>query len=212
MRAIVFAVTLASAPMLLQGLALHDAMAGPAESQPATFALDSTHTQVEFSVDRFGFNRVLGLFQNISGEITLDDQHPENSSVHAIIPIASLNTGNAERDGFLKGKFWLKGDTYPSMEFRSTTVRRTAAGEAEVSGTLSLAGVTAPVTLQVRLNQRGEDHFTKRQAVGFSATGKLSRSLFGIRTAPPIGDEVRFNIEALGIVSDGSGKKSPDGR
>lgn len=176
---------------------------------PVSYTLDPTHTQVVFSVERFGISRVVGFFGGITGEVVLDDAQPEKSSVHATIPIASLNTGNAERDGFLRGKFWLKGETFPNMEFRSTSVRLTDQQRAEISGVLSLAGVTAPVKFQVSLNKRGQDMFTKQPSAGFSGLGTLRRSTFGVRTAPPIGDEVRFSIEALGQVAGSSEPKPP---
>lgn len=183
--------------------------AKPAPEPAVAYTLDPVHTQVSFSVERFGFSRVYGFFDDITGEVTLDSAHPERSSVYATIPIASLDTGNAERDGFLRGQFWLKGDAFPTMEFRSTSVRHVGAQQAEVTGDLTLAGVSAPVTLMVTLNNQGVDPHTRRQAAGFSASGTLMRSVFGIRTAPPIGNEVRFSIEAFALSDDPAAPAQP---
>ena len=203
MRQIVVAVLLLVACAAPGGVA---AQSGPGHAAPsaptALYRLDPVHTQISFSVERFGFTRVYGFFDDITGEVVLDPLHPELSSVHAIIPIASLDTGNAERDGFLRGQFWLKGDAFPTMEFRSSAVRRAGDRQVEVTGELTLAGVSAPVTMIVTLNNQGVDPHTRRQAAGFSAAGTLSRSTFGIRTAPPIGDEVRFSIEAFALSGD----------
>lgn len=179
------------------------APAAPTTTQAAVaYSLDPVHSQVAFSVDRFGLNRVIGAFNVAGGEIVLDEAHPERSSVTATIQVSSLWTNNAERDGFLRGEFWLRGDSFPTMEFRSTTVRLTGPQSAEVTGELSLAGVTAPVSFNVTLNRRGVDPASRRAAAGFSATGSLLRSQFGVRTAPPIGDEVLFFIEALGLTGE----------
>lgn len=175
----------------------------------ATYTLDSSHTQVMFAVDRFGFDRVWGRFDGITGELVLDEAHPERSSVKAVIPIASLDTGNGERDGFLRGEFWLKGNLFPSMEFQSTQVRQTSPTQATVIGNLTLAGTTAPVTLEVTFNKGGRDPVTRRQAVGFSATGSLKRAAFGVRTAPTIGNEVRFHIEALAMTGEPAPAPAP---
>ncbi|MBP6013455.1 MAG: polyisoprenoid-binding protein [Alphaproteobacteria bacterium] len=170
-----------------------------------TYTLDTSHTQIVFSVERFGFNRVIGLLDGIEGEVVFDEAAPGKSSVHATIPVARLNTGNPERDGFLRGKLWLNGDAFPTIEFRSTSVKLLGGQRFEVQGTLSLAGVTAPVTFQASFNRRGPDHVSKRPAVGFSGAGALSRGAFGVRiAAPAIGDEVRFNIETVAI------EKSPE--
>lgn len=179
---------------------------GPAAQQavsPAAvvYALDPAHTQVVFSVERFGFSRVVGFFNDVSGQVVLDEANPERSTVRASIPVASLDTGSSERDGFLRGQFWLKGDQFPNIEFRSTSVRLVGANQAEVVGELAVAGVTAPATMMVTLNNRGADPHTRRQAAGFSATGALMRSTYGVRAAPPIGNEVRFSIEAFALAS-----------
>jgi|CXWL01.1.fsa_nt_gi polyisoprenoid-binding protein YceI len=171
-------------------------------SAPITYTIDPVHSQVAFSVDRFGLNRVIGAFNVAGGEIILDEAHPERSSVRATIEVGSLWTNNPERDGFLRGQFWLRADAFPTMEFRSTSVRLTGPHNAEVTGELSLAGVTAPVSFNVTLNRRGVDPASRRAAAGFSASGSLLRSQFGVRTAPPIGDEVLFFIEALGLTGE----------
>lgn len=203
MRQIAVAVLLLVACSTPGGVSAQSSSGPSAPSAPTVlYRLDPAHTQVAFSVERFGFSRVQGFFDDITGEVVLDPLNPGQSSVHAVIPIASLDTGNAERDGFLRGQFWLKGDAFPTMEFRSTSVRRVGDRQAEVVGELTLAGVSAPVTMIVTLNNQGVDPHTRRQAAGFSATGTLLRSTFGIRTAPPIGDEVRFSIEAFALSGD----------
>ena len=203
MRQIVVAMLLLAACAAHGGVSAQNSPApAPALAPAIAYTLDPAHTQVSFSVERFGYSRVYRFFDDITGEVMLDPAHPERSSVRATIPIASLDTGNAERDGFLRGQFWLKGDSFPTMEFRSTSVRYVGGQQAEVTGELTLAGVSAPATMMVTLNNQGVDPHTRRQAAGFSATGVLQRSTFGIRTAPPIGNEVRFSIEAFALSGD----------
>lgn len=168
-------------------------------AQAQQFVLDPAHTQVAFSIERFGFNYVLGRFDTIAGSVNLDQANPERSSVTATIQTASVSSGNATRDEHLRAERWLNAAQFPTMEFRSTAVRHTGAQTAEVTGDLTLHGVTAPVTLTVTLNQVGRSPSNGAQAAGFSATGTLSRAAFGITTAANlIGDEVRITIEALG--------------
>lgn len=173
------------------------------QAQPAAqatqYVLDGAHTQVAFSIERFGFNYVLGRFDTIAGSVNLDQANPERSSVTATIQTASVSSGNATRDEHLRAERWLNVAQFPTMEFRSTSVRRTGESTAEVVGDLTLRGVTAPVTLTVTLNQIGRSPSNGAQAAGFSATGTISRAAFGLTTAANlIGDEVRITIEALG--------------
>jgi polyisoprenoid-binding protein YceI len=113
--------------------------------------------------------------------------------------VASVDSGNDTRDGHLRGERWLNAAQFPTIEFRSTSVRLTGERTAEVAGDLTLLGQTHPVTLQVTLNQTGVSPSNQRQAAGFSATGSLDRSGWGSATAPQlIGNAVSIQIEALG--------------
>lgn len=184
MRALIFAAALFAA--------------GAASAEPVTYPLDPAHTQVAFSIDRFGFNRVLGRFESVTGEVTLDEANPANSSVRATIQVASVDSGHDTRDEHLREPRWLNAAAHPTIEFRSTSVRLTGERTAEVTGNLTLLGQTHPVTLNVTLNNLGPAPNNQRRMAGFSATGTLSRSAFGSTTgANVIGDSVSIQIEAL---------------
>ena len=175
--------------------------AGAAYAEPVTYALDPAHTQVAFSIDRFGFNRVLGRFEDVSGEVVIDETNPANSSVRATIQVASVDAGNDRRDEHLREPRWLNAAQFPTMEFRSTAVRLTGERTAEVTGDLTLLGQTHPVTLNVTLNNLGPAPNNQRRTAGFSATGSLNRSAWGSATgANLIGDSVAIQIEALAQV------------
>jgi polyisoprenoid-binding protein YceI len=172
--------------------------AGAAYAEPVTYTLDPAHTQVAFSIDRFGLNRVLGRFETVAGEVVLDEANPANSSVRATIQVASVDSGHDTRDEHIRGERWLKAAQFPTMEFRSTAVRRTGERTAEVTGDLTLLGQTHPVTLNITLNNLGPAPNNQRATAGFSATGSLNRSVFGSTTAANmIGDSVSIQIEAL---------------
>jgi polyisoprenoid-binding protein YceI len=187
MRALIFAVALGAA--------------GAAYAEPVTYVLDPAHTQVAFSFDRFGFNRVLGRFETVSGEVVLDEANPANSSVHAIVQVASADTGNDTRDEHLRGARWFNAEQNPTMEFRSTSVRIVSEHHAEVTGDLTLLGQTHPFTLDVTLNRLAPAPNNQRPTAGFSATGALSRAAWGSTTAANlIGDAISIQIEALAQV------------
>lgn len=179
------------------------ALSTVAYAEPVSYALDPAHTQVAFSVERFGFNHVLGRFDSVTGQLTLDEANPANSSVHAVIQVASVDTGHDTRDEHLRGERWLNAAANPSIEFRSTAVRLTGERTAEVTGDLTLLGQTHPVTLNVTLNQiGGTPNAPQRRQAGFSATGSLTRSTWGSTTAQApnmIGDLITIQIEALAV-------------
>lgn len=175
--------------------------AGAADADPVTYVLDPAHTQVAFSIDRFGFNRVLGQFDQVEGELILDEANPANSSVRAVVQIASVDAGNATREEHLRGERWLNAAQFPTMEFRSTSVRLVSETRAEVTGELTLLGQTHPLVLDVTLNRIADAPNNQRRTAGFSATGELSRAGWGSTTAANlIGDAVSIQIEALAQV------------
>jgi polyisoprenoid-binding protein YceI len=175
--------------------------AGAARAEPVTYTLDPAHTQVAFTIERFGFNSVLGRFEDVSGEVTIDEANPANSSVRATIQVASIDTGNDTRDEHLREPRWLNVPQFPTMEFRSTRVDVTGENTARVTGDLTLLGQAHPVTLDVTLNRLGPLPNNQRQAAGFTAAGALQRSAWGSTLAAQlIGDEINIRIEALAIV------------
>jgi len=172
--------------------------AGAAHAEPVAYTLDPAHTQVAFSIDRFGFNRVLARFDQVTGELVLDEDNPENSSVTATIRLADLTSGDETRDEHLREERWLNAAQFPTIEFRSTSVERTGEDTARVIGDLTLLGQSHPVTLEVTLNSIGPNPVNQRRIAGFSATGSFTRSTWGSTLAQGrIGDEVRVSIEAL---------------
>lgn len=184
MRALIFAAALFAA--------------GAASAEPVTYALDPAHTQVAFSIDRFGFNRVLGQFDTVAGEVVLDEANPANSSVRATVQIASISAGNATRDEHLRGDRWLRAAQFPTMEFQSTSVRLISNTRAEVTGNLTLLGQTHPLVLDVTLNRIADAPNNGRRTAGFSATGTLTRSTWGMTVTPnTVGDQISISIEAL---------------
>lgn len=162
------------------------------------YEIDPAHTHVQFSVRRFGFNDVIGSFPDVKGVIALDQDAPEKSSVEVEIGVASLESGDATRNGHLTSEFWFNAEEHPVMTFKSTAVDVTGDNTANVTGDLTVLGVTKPVTLDVTLNKIGTDPATKGEAVGFSATGLLNRHDFGMSIAENlIGGDVAIRIETL---------------
>jgi len=174
-------------------------MAGtPALAQDA-YDLDPSHTQVVFSVDRFGFTTIFGSFMEAGGTILLDAENPENSSVTAHVETESVFLGHPTRDEHVAGQHWLNAEANPQLTFTSTGVTRTGESTAEVTGQLTLWGEARDVTFDVTLNQLGTDPATRRQAVGVTITGTINRADWGHQTAAAlVGSEIGIRIEALG--------------
>lgn len=183
------------------------ALAAPAAAQPAPtrdpgqiqagrYVVDAGHTQATFIVSHLGLSNYSGSFSQASGTLDLDPATPGASKLSIKLPVASVATNSAHLTGSLKGEQWLDAAKFPDMTFVSTKVVPEGKDKAEVTGDLSLHGVTKPVTLLVTLIGAGPNPLNKKYTVGFEATGKIKRSEFGVKTyLPLIGDDLDLRID-----------------
>lgn len=160
-----------------------------------TYTLDSSHSYVLWHINHFGFSNPSGKWY-AKGTIDLDQAKPDNSRVKVKIDIASIDTGIPKLDEHLKSNEFFDVKQYPTATFESTKVQTTGKKTAKVFGTLTLHGVSKPVVLDVKLNNLGMSPISNKATVGFSATTKINRSDFGMKTyLPGLGDEVKIDIE-----------------
>ena len=162
-----------------------------------TYHLEKTHVDLLFSISHAGFTEKHGSFRDLDATLQYDSAHPENSQVTVVVKTDSLDTAFPARDQDVKSGKFLDVAKYPEMRFVSTKVTREPDRTLRIDGQLTLHGVTKPLTLHARLNKEAPNPFDKRPTLGFSATGTLKRSDFGIATyIPVIGDAVNLTIDA----------------
>jgi polyisoprenoid-binding protein YceI len=123
---------------------------------------------------------VKGSFNGLAGTLIEDTADPTRSTVEASIDIATLNTGDAQRDAHLKSADFFEAEKHSTMTFKSTRVQKKGEGEYDVTGDLTLHGVTKPVTFAVEgPSAPGKDPWGNTR-IGLSATGKINRKDFGL--------------------------------
>ncbi|WP_304186698.1 YceI family protein [Phenylobacterium aquaticum] len=177
--------------------ALAQVSTDPSSVQAGTYALESNHARVVFSVSHMGFSTWYGDFSKPTGSLTIDPKAPAAAKLDVTIPVASVSTTNATLDGELKSAAWFDATTYPTITFHSTSVAPTGANTAKVTGDLTFHGVTKPVTLDVTFKGSGTNMMSKAFTIGFDAKATLKRSDFGVKTyVPMIGDTVDLLISA----------------
>ena len=182
---------LACAPASAQTVAT----ANPAQVEAGTYAIDPQHTQVLFSVSHMGFTTYYGRFSDASGTLDLSTETPDASSLEVKVPTGTVSTTSDKLNEELKGDQWFDAQKYPEITFKSVKVTRTGPDTAQVTGNLTMHGVTKPVTLAVRFVGAGTNPLDKKYTVGFRATGTIRRSDFGVKTyVPLIGDEVELTL------------------
>lgn len=153
-------------------------------SLQGTWDIDPAHSEVSFVVRHLMVSNVRGQFNDFSGSITIGDPL-STSRVEAQIALASIDTNNAERDAHLRSPDFLDVERFPTMTYRSTSVR--AAGDHYlVDGELTLHGVTRPVALTVEYNGYLPASPFGDTRVGFSARAEIDRRDFGLTWNGPV--------------------------
>jgi polyisoprenoid-binding protein YceI len=164
-----------------------------------TYQLDRSHTTVGFQV-RHIFTMLGGKFQDFSGTIKVDRAKPDNSSVEFTVQVASVFTNDPKRDEHLKSPDFFDATTHPTITFRSTSVKPLGKDSYEVTGPLTMRGVTKVVTLPVTFLGEGKDPWGNEK-IGFETSTTLNRKDYGINWNKTldqggvlVGDEVKVQI------------------
>ena len=192
---------------VLAGLAFVSGFTAQAFAAPEKFILDKPHTQIIFSVSHMGLSHSFGKFTDYEGAINLDENTPDQSSTEITIKTASLDLDDDKWNEHMKGKDFFDVEKFPVMTFKSTKIEKTGDHTANLTGDLTLLGVTKPVTLAVVHNKTGKHPMKDVRATGFSATGTIKRSDFGMKYGlPMVGDDVKIIIEAEAYGEDKTAK------
>ena len=145
-----------------------------------TWTFDKSHSKVGFAVRHMMISKVRGDFKDYDVEISLDPDNLQDSKVRASIDVASIDTNNADRDAHLRSEDFFDAEEYPTIDFESTSFRRTDDGDVELTGDLTIRGTTREVTLAGEQMGPAKNPFGGGQAVGYSLTGELDREEFGL--------------------------------
>jgi len=169
------------------------AAAAPAFAEPEAYDLDPTHTYPSFEINHLGFSVMRGTFKSTKGTLTLDNA-AKKGSVEATIDVASVDTGYGKRDEHLRSKDFFNAEQFPTMTFKSDSFNWDAK-PTQVAGSLTLLGVTKPVTLSVEPT-KCDMRIDKLYVCGAVVTTTIKRTDFGMKAyVPYISDDVKVQIE-----------------
>lgn len=185
---------------LFLSLALIALSAGAAAD---SYEIDPVHASLVFRIKHLGVANFYGMFTEMSGAYDYDAEKPETNRVELTVKTASVSTSNEARDKHLRSADFFDAEQHPEMRFVSREWKKTEDQHYEVTGDLTLLGVTKPVTVKVEFSGEGEG-MKGELRTGFEATFKIRRSEFGMTKYLPIvlGDEVRLILSVEGIRKD----------
>ncbi|HHL42880.1 MAG TPA: polyisoprenoid-binding protein [Hellea balneolensis] len=168
------------------------------EAPHGNYTLDPAHASVVWSLSHAGLSHYTARFDNITGALVFDSEHPQNSHVDIRIDPTSISTGDPEFDKDIAyKKSYFNANTFPEIRFVSTNIRLTGEDKGEIIGDLSFRGQTHPVTLTTIFDGAGKSFGHPGKTLGFSAITQFKRSDFGFNHLINfgIGDEVSVVIE-----------------
>lgn len=168
---------------------------------PGTWVIDPLHTSLAFEAKHAMVTRMRGRFRTLSGSFTIAER-PEDSSVEVTIDAASIDTIHPIADEHLRGENYLDVENHPQLTFRSTKVEHVGSDGWQVTGDLTIRGVTRPITLDATLNGVAPLTYGPKAKLGFSATGTFDRRDYGMEFNIPlpgggvvVGNEVRLTLD-----------------
>jgi polyisoprenoid-binding protein YceI len=144
-----------------------------------TYTLDAAHSRLGFVARHAMVTKVRGGFNDFEGTLTLDGNNPAASNVQVVAKVASIDTRNEQRDGHLRTNDFLDADTYPEITFTSTAVNHAGGNDFEVTGDLTIKGVTKSIVLPLEFQGSATDPFGN-QRIGFEGTTQVERSDYGV--------------------------------
>jgi len=178
-------------------------LAGTAVAEPISYDFDKSHANLAFSYNHLGYSTTEGRFGDWDGTLLIDKDTPANSSIEFTVDVASLDTFWADRYKHLLSPDFFDAEKFPSATFKSTQVEQVGENQLEVTGDLTIKGITKPVTLDVNVTALGEHPMAKKEAAGFAISTVVKRSDFGMDSfVPYVGDEVSVTFHAETLKAD----------
>ncbi len=174
-----------------------DVSLNPLSAPKGKYKADPNHTGVLFCIRHNGISDYCGRFNGITATLTFSGNQPEKSSLNVEIDVNSIDTPSDKLDTELKANFF-ETAKFPTATFKSTAIKVTGKNEGEITGDLTLHGVTKPVTLKATFGGGKMHAFANTFVIGFSASTKIKHADFAfpnVAWRSFVGDEVTLTIE-----------------
>ncbi len=143
------------------------------------WVIDPMHSEVQFKVKHLVISTVSGFFKSFEGTLESESENFEDANISFSLNIDSIDTNQSQRDEHLKSAEFFDAAQYPTIDFKSTSFKKTGGDDYELKGDLTIKGITKPVTLEAEYGGSTNDFYGNTKA-GFEVTGKVNRKEFGL--------------------------------
>lgn len=171
----------------------------------ATWAIDASHTTVEFSVRHLMISKVKGRFTKVEGSVEGSPDDLTGATVQATVDAASVNTADEQRDAHLRSEDFFNVEKHPNLTFQSRNIERVDGNEYRMTGDLTIHGVTKLVAFTLSFEGQGKDPWGNER-IALTAQTKVSRKDFGLNWNAAleaggflVGDQVEISIETQAV-------------
>ncbi len=178
------------------------AVAIPGAAFAADYTIDASHSSADFAVRHLMVSKVRGTFNKLAGTVSYDPKNPEKIVIEATIDAASIDTREPKRDEHLRSADFFDVEKHPTITFKSKKAKARGKGKLDVTGDLTIRGVTKEVVLSVEgLDQEVKDPWGNVRR-GAQATAEINRKDFGLTWNQAleaggvmVGDKVEISID-----------------
>ena len=165
------------------------------ELRSGQYQLDKMHSYLNFRIDHLGLSKIIGRFNDFQATLDFDPQNPTAMRLTGVVAANSIDINNTDLENTLQESDWLDSERFPQIVFTSESVNVTDANQFAVNGTLSMRGISKPVTLEARFNGGADNIITRKYTIGFQANARILRSEFGMDTFTAFaGDEIEIEL------------------
>ncbi|SFJ28171.1 YceI family protein [Myroides guanonis] len=163
--------------------------------------LDTTHSNIGFSIKHMMFTNVKGSFEKYDGSLKMNESDFENAQIEFSAEIASISTNNTDRDAHLRSADFFDAEQFPTLKFKSTSIVKKGDHDYDLTGDLTIHGVTKPVLLKAEFSGLMKDPFGNTK-IGLNINGKVNRKDWGLNWNAGleaggllVSEDVKFDIE-----------------
>ncbi|MFD2328392.1 YceI family protein [Cohnella sp. GCM10020058] len=167
----------------------------------SAWGIDASHSSIDFSIRHLMISKVKGTFHTFEANVNADADDLTTADIELSIDLSSIDTRNADRDAHLRNADFFDVENHPKLIFKASNIVKTGEGEYDVTGDVTLHGVTKQETFEVTYEGASKDPWGNQRA-GFSAKGKIKRSDYGLTYNAALetggvmlGDDVAISLE-----------------
>lgn len=167
-----------------------------------SWKIDTSHTQIQFSVRHMMISKVRGSFEKFEGTVELDETNPAKTTVEVRVDAASVNTREPNRDAHLRSADFFNAEVFPYLIFKSKRVEVMGTKNAKLTGDLTIRDITREASLNVEYLGTSKNPFNGAVSAGFTGTGIINRKEWNLNWnqlletgGVLVGEEIELSVE-----------------